>query len=223
VKGSSRAVTAVVSAYNEAETIGDVVRVLASSPFFNEVLVVSDGSTDRTAEMAREAGATSVIELSRNGGKGAAMLEGVRKTQAPIIAFFDADLRGLTCSHIEQLVRPVLSGRVSMSVGLRDRGRFFTLLSRFLPLIGGERVLCRELIEKIPPTYLQGFMVESALNYICRFRRLSSSSVLLSGLTIRRKYEKVGWRRGLWQYLRMFAQVGWAMGRVRWARHIGKF
>lgn len=214
---------AIIPAYNEEATIGEVVAAVAASPLVDEVIVISDGSTDHTAEIARGAGAHLVHELPRRGGKGAAMLHGVTHTDAPIIAFFDADLKGLTPDHVERLMLPVLSGAKAMNVGLRDRGPWRTRLSRRLPLISGERALRREVIERIPPEFVQGFMVEAALNYSCRSRKLRYGTVVMPGLMIRHKYEKVGMKKAFGEYVRMFAQVLKAMIVVRVAHLFKQF
>src|SRR5690606_8264522 len=50
-------VSAVIPAYDEAQTIADVVRVIARHPLIDEVIVIDDGSTDQTAQAAMAAGA----------------------------------------------------------------------------------------------------------------------------------------------------------------------
>jgi dolichyl-phosphate beta-glucosyltransferase len=57
-----------------------------------EILVADDGSDDRTAEMARAAGADTVLQLSPNRGKGAAVRDGVLAATGRTVAFTDADL-----------------------------------------------------------------------------------------------------------------------------------
>lgn len=219
---TSTKIVAIVPAYNEEATIGSVVRVLKQSAYLSEVFVISDGSVDRTAQYAREAGA-HVHEIPRQGGKGEALLHALMHTDAPVVAFFDADLRGLTVKHIEQLVQPVLDGSRVMNVGLRDRGTCITALTRHLPLIAGERAMRRNVIENVPAQYVKGFMVEAALNYYCRAHGFAYGAVKLKGLSMRRKYEKVGWLRAVLQYVRMFYQVAEAMVVVRIAHLRGKF
>ncbi|OGL71709.1 hypothetical protein A3C09_01800 [Candidatus Uhrbacteria bacterium RIFCSPHIGHO2_02_FULL_47_44] len=215
-------VAVIIPAYNEAKTIGGVVRVAVSSPFIDEVIVVSDGSTDETVEVATHAGAR-VIDLQENQGKGGAMIKGIEQTRASIIVFLDADLIGLTERHLEQLVRPVLDRTCSMRVGIRDRGRFFTALTHWFPLISGERAVRREVVDAIPHTFYCGFMIESAFNYYCKTHGLQYDSVDLKGLSIRRKYEKVGWPKAVVQYLTMTGQILASLIRVRFAKFIGKF
>ncbi|MFC1702918.1 glycosyltransferase family 2 protein [Patescibacteria group bacterium] len=102
---------AVIPAFNEEKTIGNVVRTLVSSGFFDEVIVISDGSSDRTVDVAKEAGATLVHEMPKNSGKGAAMGHGVMHTDLPVICFFDADLKGLTTEHARLILDPVVHGK----------------------------------------------------------------------------------------------------------------
>jgi len=219
---NTQRITAIIPAYNEAETIEGVIIPILASPFIHEVIVVSDGSSDETCERARTAGA-QVYELPHQQGKGSAMLFGVSQTASPLIVFFDADLRGLTTTHVEQLIMPVRAGTLQMHVGLRDRGKCLTALSAYLPLISGERILHRSIIEAIPKKFLEGYMVEVALNAYCRAQTLSYGATPLVGLSIRRKYEKVGMPLAVLQYGRMFYQVGRAMIMVRLARFTGKF
>ncbi len=208
-------VAAVVPALNEDKTISEVVAILKQSPLIHQVIVVSDGSTDKTALRAREAGADIVHEFPWRHGKGAALQEGVRLTDAQVIFFCDADVMGLTPKHIESLLVPVLHGKRVMNVGLRDRGTCITMLMGFLPLIGGERAILRKLIENIPSKYLRGWKIESALNYYCRVNGLPYGKVIMPGVTIRRKMQKVGFWLGLSEYVHMFSQVGKAMIEVR--------
>lgn len=214
----SPAAAAVVPAYNEEKTVGDVVRTLVGSGLFREVIVVSDGSSDGTARAAREAGATLVHELPSNRGKGAALSHGVMHTDAPIVCFFDADLKGFTAEHAAAVLAPVASGACTMNMGLRDRGPFWTSVALRLPRVGGERAMRREIFDAIPPRYLKGFKVESALEYFCKVNGLPSCVTVLKGLSIKRKYEKVGVLRALVQYGAMWAQVAAARLELRLAR-----
>ena len=81
----------VVPAYNEASVIGEVIAGL--NAYFNHVIVVDDGSTDRTGELAHSAGAT-VLRHIINLGQGAALQTGIDYVLAKggeFVASFDAD------------------------------------------------------------------------------------------------------------------------------------
>lgn len=207
-------IAAIVPAYNEEETIANVVRPLKESGLFSDVIVVSDGSRDKTAERAKEAGATT-YELPVNRGKGQALTHGVTMTDAQILFFCDADLYGFKKENMEALLSPVLKGEAAMSVGIRDRGRFWSWVSMHTPLIGGERAMQRGIFEHIPEDLVKGFMVEMALNAHCARHALAVARVMMPGVTIRRKMQKVGFWSGLLGYIKMFYQVGKAAVLVR--------
>ncbi len=220
---SDKNVSAIVAAYNEEPTIGPIVKTLADSKLFKDVIVISDGSTDRTAEIARQEGATLVHQMPWKHGKGSAMMHGVAHTDAPLLFFLDADLKGLTIEHLKLLLQPVTSGKLAMTVGIRDRGKLAMKISAHLPLIGGERVMQRQVFEDIPDKYLQGFMVESAMNYYCRAHHLPYGTVELPGLHIRHKMQKVGIWKGLKEYIHMDYQIIRAILMVRLGRLKGDF
>lgn len=220
---NERPVAAIVAAYNESLTIGPIVRTLVASKLFRDVIVISDGSTDDTAEIARREGASLVHQFPWKHGKGSALMHGVTHTDAPILFFLDADLKGLTVEHLKKILGPVTSGKLSMCVGIRDRGAFGMWLARHLPLIGGERAMQRHVFEDIPDTFLHGFMVEGALNYSCRSRGLAYGTADLNGLHIRRKMQKVGIAKGLVEYVKMGYQIWSAIIRVRVAKLQGRF
>jgi glycosyltransferase involved in cell wall biosynthesis len=83
-------VSVIIPAYNEADTIGEiVVKIMSTYPGF-EVIVVNDGSTDETAEVAKDAGAI-VYSHPYNIGNGAAIKSGIRIASGEILVFMDAD------------------------------------------------------------------------------------------------------------------------------------
>ena len=111
-------VTVVIPAYEEAEIISKVVReVLDLHPDF-EVLVVDDGSQDRTAEEARLAGAR-VIQHPYNMGNGAAVKTGIRHASGKIVVLMDGDGQH-AANEIDKLLR--LMGNHDMVVGARTKG-----------------------------------------------------------------------------------------------------
>ena len=210
-------VAAVVPAFNEEKTVGAVVRALKACPLIGEVVVVSDGSTDRTEEEAVRAGADRLLRLPENVGKGEAMRRGADAVKAGTLFFCDADLLGFSPENAVEILRPVIDGRYDMCTGLRDRGPLLTRVIAHLPLLSGERALRRPVLEGVPPEFLQGFRVEIALNYFCRANGLPYGSVPTRGVRNFRKMEKVGFLRGLAGYLQMIWQIAEAMILVRLA------
>ena len=153
-------------------------------------LVVNDGSTDATAQVARAHGA-NVLSLPRNVGKGQAMLAGVNAVPyADTILFVDADLIGLRPEHIDRIVTPVLNGNYGMVVGMRDYGPQLNSVVKQLPLISGERAVHRSLLTRMPPEAWQGFAVETWMNHVVAQSGMPVGTVPLPGVSVVLKWEK---------------------------------
>jgi polyisoprenyl-phosphate glycosyltransferase len=204
-------VAAIVPALNEEANVDAVLKVLLRSKDLDEVILVDDGSTDKTAEIGEKLGA-KVIKLPKIGGsgKGNAMKQGLEATDAKIIVFFDADLVGLSKEHVFSLVEPMLKENLEMCVGIR--GRLWglpRLIAKIDPLtaIGGERAVKRELFEKIPDKFLQGFAVETALNYYCSAKKLPVKYVILKNLKMTVKEKKWGFAKGFASRIKMIWQI----------------
>ncbi|HET8939177.1 MAG TPA: glycosyltransferase family 2 protein [Polyangiales bacterium] len=108
----------VVAAYNEAASIGDLVRDLMEQ--YAHVVVVDDGSTDETAELAAEAGACVLTHLI-NRGQGAALQTGIAyalSRAADYVVTLDVDGQ-YDVKDIALLLSPISDGRVHATLGCR--------------------------------------------------------------------------------------------------------
>ena len=111
-----RRVTVVIPAYNEAMSIGNV--IADCKAFCDEIIVVDDGSTDDTFEIAKKNGAV-VIENERNLGVTKATQKGLEAAHCDIIVTMDADGQH-NPSDIPKLIRPLTEGRGEVALGVRD-------------------------------------------------------------------------------------------------------
>lgn len=169
--------TAVIPAYNNASSIADTVRVLASDPSVNEVLVIDDGSSDLTAAAASEAGAR-VVRLPRNCGKGAAIEKSLSETEgSDVLLMVDADT-GRSALAVISLLGPLELGQADMVVGVlppagssggfglvRDLAKLLIRMasgySTRAPL-SGQRAMRREVLRACIPL-AEGFGIDAAL------------------------------------------------------------
>jgi glycosyltransferase involved in cell wall biosynthesis len=113
-----RGLCAVLPAYNEELVIGSV--VLHTKQFVNRVIVVDDGSSDRTAEIAKLAGA-EVIQLEHNTGKAYAILLGLRRareTGCIVAVMLDADGQH-DPREIQRVAGLVSAGKADLVIGSR--------------------------------------------------------------------------------------------------------
>lgn len=108
--------TILIPAYNEAETLGNVLTQLRSFYPAAEILLIDDGSTDETATLARDLGA-SVVRHPYNKGNGASIKTGLRKATGDQIVIFDADGQH-DARDIERVVSCL--GEYDLVVGARD-------------------------------------------------------------------------------------------------------
>ena len=112
-------ISLIIPVFNEQEAIENVLQDLPQA-LLTEIIVVDNGSTDRTAQLAREMGAR-VIEEPRK-GYGSACLAGIAATDAPdIISFLDGDYSDFP-DELPDIVRPILQGHADLVIGSRVLG-----------------------------------------------------------------------------------------------------
>lgn len=112
-------VTAIVPALNEEDTIGEVVERLLSVPLSMQVIVVDDGSADRTPEILKAFGdRILVITHPARSGKGAAIRAALPHATGVATIIQDADLEYLP-EEIPKVVQPILKGKEDVVYGTR--------------------------------------------------------------------------------------------------------
>ncbi len=206
-EGGNMKIVTIIPALNEEKTIGEIVKTIKSVEIINKIIVVSDGSTDKTAFYARKNGA-KVIELKENIGKGGAMSRGVSSCNEEIILFLDADLIGLTKEHIYQLLTPVINDNYEMTMGIFCKGALNTDMAHFIaPFLTGQRVIKREHFLKIPFVEVSRYGVEMALTRYAKKHKIPTTKVKLHNLTHVTKENKLGFFKGVKNRIKMYKEI----------------
>jgi glucosyl-3-phosphoglycerate synthase len=182
-RASGSSVSVVLPALNEEETVGEIVSVIRHDlvrqvPLVDEIVVVDSGSTDRTSQVAAEAGArvvhrdTILPRIPAVPGKGEVLWRSLLVTGGDIVCFVDADLKEFSSDFVTGIVGPLLTDPgVALVKAMYDRplggaagqgGRVTELMARpllnmhwpqlagFVQPLGGEYAARRSLLERLP-------------------------------------------------------------------------
>jgi glycosyltransferase involved in cell wall biosynthesis len=118
-------VSVVMPAYNEIDTIEEIIRRVLAVPLRIELIVVDDGSTDGTRELLQKLQPErkfKVILQAKNGGKGSALRAGFAQVTGDIVIIQDADLE-YSPEEYPALIELICAGRADVVYGSRFLGR----------------------------------------------------------------------------------------------------
>lgn len=194
-RSANSTVSVVLPALNEEATVGEIVSVVRRElmtknvPLVDELVVIDSGSTDRTAEVAAEAGARVVHRdeilprIPTVPGKGEVLWRSLLVTNGDIVCFVDADLKEFSADFVSGIVGPLLTDPgVDLVKAMYDRplgsaagqgGRVTEMMARpllnmhwphlagFVQPLGGEYAARRSLLEQLP--FPVGYGVELGL------------------------------------------------------------
>jgi glycosyltransferase involved in cell wall biosynthesis len=200
-------VSVIIAACNEEPRIGRVLSVVTAHPLIDEVIVVNDGSFDKTSEVVKKYN-IKLIENGVNIGKTASCKRGLNEAKNEVILFLDADLIGLSGQNINDLVSPVIDGHADCTLSLRANSAVYMKLLK-VDCLSGERAVRKDLLED-PLIWSKpqiGYSMEILMNKSLINNRAVFISIKLPNLKIVTKSGKVGVFKGLCSELKMINQI----------------
>lgn len=211
-----KSISCVVCAYNEGDKITHILRAIQDHPLLHEIIVVDDGSSDNTAELAAAFPGVRLISYHPNRGKTYALSQGMAAASGDYFMLLDADLEGVRADDINALAEPVMRGQAQVTISLRANSlSIYRAIG--LDFVSGERMLPAWLIAPHLKTMetLPRWGGEVFMNDLVARAELSLRVVKWKRVFNVRKAQKVGWWRGLAAELSMIADVMRVLSPVR--------
>lgn len=209
---SAVAVSCLIPAYNEGANIWRVLEVVHTLSFLDEIIILDDGSSDNTAEVAREYqkknNAIKLIASPANCGKTATIRKGVAACRGELVVILDADLINLQPDDVLKLIAAVAGEAYDLAIldragdrkaiwGWTDCARFF----------GGERAFRKQDFLQIGFQERGGFLLEIAMNLDYIRRRKTIRTIFCANLFTMHHYDKRGLREGFRHYWQIAGEI----------------
>ncbi len=193
----------VIPAFNEEETIDKTIKALKQIACIDRILVVDDGSSDFTADLASESGA-DVLKLPQNSGKGHAMKMGYEALTCSVLIFLDADL-GETAEEAIRLINPLCRGKAEATIArfpmtpgkggfgfvkrLSSRGLSFLTGQTLCSVLSGQRGFLRRILSAESFRY-SGFGIEFGMtvDLLWKNRKIQEVDVTMKHRTTGRDF-----------------------------------
>ena len=129
----------VMPVYNEEDTLEEIVRRVQATPWEKELVLVNDGSKDRSAEIMTKLAAqypnVRCFHHAQNAGKGAALSTGFKQVTGDVVIIQDADLE-YDPNDYGVLLRPILDGKADVVFGSRFLGGPYARVHLFWHYVG---------------------------------------------------------------------------------------
>src|SRR5688500_5751458 len=125
-------ISLIMPAYNEQKNIEKTLEFIVKTAHIDEIIVVNDGSSDKTKDICERFKGITLINLEKNRSKTHAVLAGVKKAQHDHILLFDADLLGLKQEYIVRLIKKYQEG---YDMVIMDYGGMNVVLHSFLKVV----------------------------------------------------------------------------------------
>lgn len=197
-------VSIIICTYNEEETIAEVVRACCRYNPGADVLVVDDGSTDRTMavlEGLKQEHIFRIKVLPENKGKSWAMVHGVEHSDREIILFFDADVSNITEAHFRSMLQPFMEQSVDMVLGQPKDTMIDYRINPFKSLTGERAMYRKDIVPILEDIREIRFGVETFINLYYQAEGKRIRYVLLDGLIHPTTFDKTSTAKATRKYI----------------------
>jgi glycosyltransferase involved in cell wall biosynthesis len=205
-------ISCIIPAYNEEKGINKVLSTIVPliGKVIHEVIVIDDGSQDRTREIIKKFTTVNLIEKNVNEGKSAAVADGINISKGDYFFLMDADLQDLNEKNIRDLISPIENGVSDIAISYR-KNAWPLPFSPFkeIDCLSGERILPKTIVitslkemEQLP-----SFGLEIFLNKKIILNHMRISIVQWPNVENVFPQNKRGWFRGIEQMLKMWLDM----------------
>ncbi|MCD4745859.1 MAG: glycosyltransferase family 2 protein [Bacteroidales bacterium] len=202
--------TAIICAYNEQKAITNLLEDVYKTHFFNEIIVINDGSKDSTGELIKEFKKTNDIvdvHLLKNKGKGFAMAKGTELASSKYLVFIDADLSNFTTEHANKLLNPVLNGNADMVLGQPSKTLIRPEINPFKSLSGQRALKKIDILPILKKMESVRYGVETLINMHFKANNKEVEYVCLKNLVHPTKFQKTKPHKAILEFILVGCQI----------------
>lgn len=194
----------IIPFHNEGESVLSVLGVVRKVREINQIIAVDDGSTDTIWQLIKNKfPGVSLIRLSDNLGKAAAVKAGLGRATFENIFLIDADLVGLNPQELKDGLKKFLKGNLDMLIFqiFTTKAKLDGWLNKYITF-SGTRIIKKHDLDKVLRERPKGYQLETAINEYFIRNKKRVAWIKCSAINPN-KLEKIGVRRGLIRNIKM--------------------
>jgi len=166
VNKNRKKISCIIPAFNEEDRIENNLQIAINHPLIDEVIVINDGSNDRTGDVLKRFKGIKIVNNPLNMGKSFSVMKGLELVRNEIILLLDADLEGLTKENLDSLINPVLKNDAKITISERKNSLILRKIMG-VDYLSGDRVFDRKIIRDYKElSKIKGYGLEVFLNEI---------------------------------------------------------
>lgn len=221
--------TCIIPFYNEQEGVIEVVKKLSTIRQFDELILVNDGSQDKSLELVEKfvknhkKNNIRIVSYKKNKGKAHAIHQGLKKVKTEYVCMFDSDLKGIKTQEIIYMIENMYQhSEIDMGILRRIHAkRYIKLFYRELILSGQRMLRTKDLLEVYKEEF-EKYQLEVAINTFMEKQKKTIVRYPFTGENTF-KSQKRGIFDGIKKDISMFRDIFKYQGLIRYVRHSFSF